>query len=144
MLGLLEDLSQMTKGERLGRHLDTLVSLYLRIGHKQEADELMPKMLKLNPNAHDTRIKVIKEKASIPEQQQQAQTEYMRLEAALALKFQGESLTPEADENLKQEVEQLNFIIKANCGQKSLNDIVQFKLVGSNVYGSMGTGKQET
>ena len=41
----------------------------------------------------------------------------MRLEAALALKFQGESLTPEADENLKQEVEQLNFIIKANCGQ---------------------------
>ena len=68
MLGLLEDLTTMTKGERLGKHLDTLVSLYQRIGHKQEAQELMPKMLKLNPNAHETRIRVIKEKLAIPEQ----------------------------------------------------------------------------
>ena len=67
MLGLLEDLTKMTKGERLGKHLDTLVSLYQRIGHKQEAEELMPKMLKLNPNAHEARMKVIKEKASMPE-----------------------------------------------------------------------------
>ena len=68
MLGLLEDLTAMTKGERLGKHLDTLVSLYQRIGHKQEAQELMPKMLKLNPNAHQTRIRVIKEKLAIPDQ----------------------------------------------------------------------------
>ena len=34
MLGILEDLTKMTKGDRLGKHLDTLVSLYQRIGHK--------------------------------------------------------------------------------------------------------------
>ena len=101
MLGLLEDLTAMTKGEWLGKHLDTLVSLYQRIGHKQEAQELMPKMLKLNPNAHQTRIRVIKEKLAIPEQVLQAQTEFMRLKSALALKSKEASLTPEDDESLK-------------------------------------------
>ena len=83
MLSLLDDLTKMTKGAKLAEHLETLVSLYQRIGYKEEAEQLMPRMLKMNPNAHDTRIKFIKQKASQPDQAMLAQTEFMRLEAAL-------------------------------------------------------------
>ena len=89
MLSLLDDLTKIAKGAKLAGHLETLVSLYQRIGYKEEAEQLMPRMLKMNPNAHDIRMKYIRQKAAQPDQVMVAQTEFMRLEAALQLKFMG-------------------------------------------------------
>ena len=127
MLSLLDDLTKMTKGVALAGHLETLVSLYQRIGYKEEAEQLMPRMLKMNPNAHDARMKFIKQKASQPDQIMLAQTEFMRLEAALAMKFLGAAKNPETeeeDEKLKSEFEQLNFVVQANLPQLSIGDFI--------------------
>ena len=90
MLSLLGDLTKIAKGAKLAGHLETLVSLYQRIGYKEEAEQLMPRMLKMNPNAHESRMKYIRQKAAQPDQVMVAQTEFMRLEAALQLKFMGQ------------------------------------------------------
>ena len=44
-------------------------------------------MLKMNPDAHDIRMKYIKQKCAQPGKILEARTEFMRLEAGLMLKF---------------------------------------------------------
>ena len=106
-------------------------------------------MLKLNPDAHDIRLKYIRQKASQPGQELAAQTEFMRLEAALRLKFERESgnldseTLAQENERLKTDFGQLNFVVQANLPQLSLGDFIQFRLAGSNGCGSMGIGKKE-